>query len=76
MKYPNTTLSKFITEKLSSQNNNSENKILIERDNKNFVNLINYLRNDKLPNFKDDKEYQSFLDELEYWQIPLKKMKN
>ena len=71
MKYPNTTLSKFITEKLSSQNNNSENKILIERDNKNFVNLINYLRNDKLPNFKDDKEYQSFLDELEYWQIPL-----
>ena len=29
------------------------------------------MRNDKYPNFKDDKEYQNFLDELDYWQIPL-----
>ena len=69
MKYPNSTLSKFVSNKISS--NNSENKLVIDRDIKNFTNLINYLRNDKLPNFKDDKEYQNFLDELEYWQIPL-----
>ena len=74
MKFPNSSLSKFISNKLSSQNNsnnNLEKKIVIEREPKNFVNLINYLRNDKLPNFKDDKEYQNFLDELEYWEIPL-----
>ena len=69
MKYPNSNLSKFISNKISS--NNKENKLVIDRDIKNFTNLINYLRNDKLPNFKDDKEYQNFLDELEFWQIPL-----
>ena len=39
MKYPNSSLSKFILSKLSSINNNkdnSDNKIFIERDTKNF----------------------------------------
>ena len=62
MKYPNSSLSKFISNKLSS--NNTDNKIVIDRDTKNFTNLISYLRNDKLPSLKDDKEYQNFLDEL------------
>ena len=71
MKYPNSNLSSFILNKLSQNNGNSENKIVIERDSKNFLNIISYLRNDKYPSFKDDKEYQNFLDELDYWQIPL-----
>ena len=71
LKYPNSNLSTFILNKLSQSNGNSENKIVIERDSKNFLNIISYLRNDKYPNFKDDKEYQNFLDELDYWQIPL-----
>ena len=81
MKYPNSSLSKYIMSKTTTNNNNNTNtnsntnntinKIVIDRDTKNFLNLISYLRNDKLPNFKDDKEYQSFLDELEFWQIPL-----
>ena len=71
MKYPNSNLSTFILNKLSQSNGNSENKIVIERDSKNFLNIISYLRNDKYPSFKDDKEYQNFLDELDYWQIPL-----
>ena len=71
LKYPNSNLSTFILNKLSQSNGNSENKIVIERDSKNFLNIISYLRNDKYPSFKDDKEYQNFLDELDYWQIPL-----
>ena len=71
MKYPNSNLSTFILNKLSQSNGSSENKIVIDRDSKNFLNIISYLRNDKYPNFKDDKEYQNFLDELDYWQIPL-----
>jgi len=71
MKYPNSNLSTFILNKLSQNNGSSENKIVIDRDSKNFLNIISYLRNDKYPNFKDDKEYQNFLDELDYWQIPL-----
>ena len=74
MKYPNSSLSKYIISLTSSNNKNTDNqdnKITIDRDTKNFLNLISYLRNDKLPNFKDDKEYQNFLDELEFWQIPL-----
>ena len=71
LKYPNSNLSTFILNKLSQSNGTTENKIVIERDAKNFLNIISYLRNDKYPNFKDDKEYQNFLDELDYWQIPL-----
>ena len=71
LKYPNSNLSTFILNKLSQSNGTTENKIVIERDTKNFLNIISYLRNDKYPNFKDDKEYQNFLDELDYWQIPL-----
>ena len=71
MKYPNSNLSTFILNKLSQSNGTSENKIVIEREPKNFLNIISYLRNDKYPNFKDDKEYQNFLDELDFWQIPL-----
>ena len=71
LKYPNSNLSTFILNKLSQSNGTTENKIVIERDAENFLNIISYLRNDKYPNFKDDKEYQNFLDELDYWQIPL-----
>ena len=74
LKYPNSTLFQYANKILSSKNNDNGNDIKtikIERDTKCFINLINYLRNDKMPIFKDDKEYQNFLDELKYWQIPL-----
>ena len=62
LKYPNSTLFQFINNILS--NNKDPNKeIKIERDTKSFMNLISYLRNDKMPIFKEDKEYQNFLDE-------------
>ena len=70
LKYPNSTLSQYINNCLN-KNNNSLKEIKIERETKNFLNLISYLRNDKMPIFKDDKEYQNFLDELKYWEIPL-----
>ena len=70
LKYPNSTLFQYINNCLN-KNNNSLKEIKIERETKNFLNLISYLRNDKMPIFKDDKEYQNFLDELKYWEIPL-----
>ena len=70
MKYQDSELSKFIASKLSDNNGKSEGKIVIDRDINSFMNLLRYLRNDKLPSFKDDKEYQNFLDELDHWKIP------
>lgn len=68
-KYPNSNLAKYIIAKLEADKN--DNKVIINRDAKTFLALISYLRNDKQPNFTNDKDYQNFLDELEYWQIPL-----
>ena len=68
LKYQNSDLYQYITNVLK---NSEKKEIKIERDTKSFLNLISYLRNDKMPNFKEDKEYQNFLDELKYWQIPL-----
>jgi hypothetical protein len=54
LKYPNSTLFQYINNCLN-KNNNSLKEIKIERETKNFLNLISYLRNDKMPIFKDDK---------------------
>ena len=34
------------------------------------MNLLFYLRNNKIPTFENEKDEKNFFDELEYWQIP------
>ncbi|MCQ2818159.1 MAG: hypothetical protein MJ252_12910 [archaeon] len=62
-KYPNSYLAKMIMGKNS-------NRYVIERQSKPFINLIYYLRNKQYPYFNSQKEKNTFLVELEYWQIP------
>ena len=33
------------------------------------MNLLFYLRNNKIPTFENEKDEKNFFDELEYWQI-------
>jgi BTB/POZ domain len=46
-------------------------KIFIDRQGESFINMINYLRNGKFPIFRDKNEEINFLEELQFWQIPL-----
>ncbi len=68
-KYPNSVLSIYI---------NSENKCpkrngncFIDREPENFKNLLYYLENGRLPNFKNISEEKKFFLEIEFWRIPL-----
>ena len=67
-KYPNSLLSLLFdnTSKLQTYNN----RIFIDRDGLSFMNLLFYLRNNKIPTFENEKDKKNFFDELEYWQIP------
>ena len=67
-KYPNSLLSLLFdnTSKLQTYNN----RIFIDRDGLSFMNLLFYLRNNKIPTFENEKDEKNFFDELEYWQIP------
>ena len=51
-------------------------RIFIDRDGLAFSGLIQYLRNGKFPILKDKNEETNFLEELEYWQIPLYETSN
>ena len=33
--------------------------------------MINFLRNEKIPSFKDNNEEINFHEELQFWQIPI-----
>ena len=69
IKYPNSILAKmFSTNKAPTH----KGKIFIDRDSTAFLNMIYYLRNNKAPYFKDEKDLLNFQEELEYWQIPYK----
>jgi len=46
-------------------------KIFIDRQGEAFINMINFLRNDRIPNFKDINEEINFHEELHFWQIPI-----
>lgn len=46
-------------------------RIFIDRQGDAFINVINYLRNGKYPNFKDKNEEINFFEELQFWQIPI-----
>ena len=80
MKFPESSLAKFIEPFDSNNISNNTNfnlhngRIFIDRDGPTFLNVINYLRNGTFPSFKTDKEKLLFDDELDFWQIPYKTM--
>ena len=44
-------------------------KIFIDRDGEQFINLVNFLRTGKFPIMKDKEEESKFKDELNFWKI-------
>ena len=44
-------------------------KIFIDREGEQFINLVNFLRTGKFPIVKDKEEENKFNDELEFWKI-------
>ena len=72
-KYPNSVLSAYIinNESKSEYLSKRKGKIFIDREPQNFKNLIYYLENDKLPNFKNKSEEKKFFNEINFWKIPM-----
>ena len=72
-KYPNSVLSVYIinNESKSELLSKRKGKIFIDREPQNFKNLIYYLENDKLPNFKNKSEEKKFFNEINFWKIPM-----
>jgi len=46
-------------------------RVFIDRDGEAFSQVVQYLRNGKLPLFESKLKESAFFDELDYWQIPL-----
>ena len=71
--YPNSVLSAYIinNESKSELLSKRKGKIFIDREPQNFKNLIYYLENDKLPNFKNKSEEKKFFNEINFWKIPM-----
>ena len=46
-------------------------KVFIDREGEQFINLVNFLRNEKFPIFKDKEEEDKFKDELDFWKISI-----
>ena len=51
-----------------------KDRYFIDRDGDTFLKVLDFLRNDTLPNFENDEQKIHFFDELEYWQIPKNKL--
>jgi len=51
-----------------------EGEVFLDRDGKTFLNLVNYLRNDRevFPDFMDRNDEIHFFKELDFWKIPTK----
>jgi len=51
-----------------------EEEVFLDRDGKTFLNLVNYLRNDRtvFPEFMDRNDEIHFFKELDFWKIPTK----
>lgn len=50
-------------------------RFFIDRDGVAFINLLYFLRNNKIPYLTSQKDQQSLQEELEYWQIPFQDTK-
>ena len=50
---------------------NSDGDIFLDRDGKTFLNMINYLRNDRqeMPKFDSKHAEDLFIKELEFWGL-------
>jgi len=70
LKYPKSALAAMFSGKYEVAKHNE--RYFIDRDGNSFVHMVNFLRNGKMPNFKDKTEEASFYEELEFWQIPYK----
>ena len=70
-KYPSSTLAFLFSGNHSPQK--FKGRYFIDRDGETFLKLIDFLRNDALPNFETDEDKIHFFEELEYWQIPYDK---
>jgi len=70
LKYPNSALAAMFSGKYEVAKHNDRH--FIDRDGNSFLQMVNFLRNSKIPNFKDKTEEASFYEELEFWQIPYK----
>lgn len=46
-------------------------KVFIDREGEQFINLVNFLRTGKFPIVKDKEEESKFKDELDFWKITL-----
>jgi len=51
--------------------NKYKSRIFIDRDGEPFVSVITYLRSGKIPVFNSKAEEGKFLEEMDFWQIPL-----
>ena len=51
-------------------------KIFIDRDGEQFINLVNFLRTGKFPIMKNKEEENKFKDELNFWKITVQEKKN
>ena len=71
-KYPNSALALLFSGNHTIKKING--RFFIDRDGNTFVKLLEFLRNDTLPNFENDEQKQNFFEELEYWQIPNNKL--
>jgi hypothetical protein len=51
-----------------------EGEVFLDRDGKTFLNLVNYLRNNRevFPDFMDRNDEIHFFKELDFWTIPTK----
>ena len=52
-----------------------DDEVFLDRDGKTFLNLVNYLRNDRyvFPEFMDRNDEIHFFKELDFWKIPTRK---
>ena len=53
-------------------------EVFLDRDGKTFLNMVNYLRNDRevYPDFMDRNDEVQFMKELDFWKVPQKYQNN
>lgn len=70
MKHPYSKLASFFSclEKIPKRNGH----IFLDRNYSTFMNLLDFLKTDKIPKINNRTEKCNFFDELDYWGIKLK----
>jgi hypothetical protein len=68
-KFPSSTLGWMFSGKHELKNH--EERIFIDRDGDAFIAVLSYLRTGIFPLFGSKLDEEHFLEEMEYWQIPL-----